>query len=140
VARAGACFGDYINLDINLTLNPEQAQTLLLGLLSSGGFSPAAAAAATAPAASAQTTPKPSASATATPAPNAVDGATDGANLTDKAKGLLPGAKQSDSAEPEEESDGLLGFLGLNRTPAVSLAEAQQSDVGRLVLGPVVAE
>ena len=52
VARAGACFGDYINLDVNLTLNPEQAQTLLLGLLSSGGFSPAAAAAATAPAAS----------------------------------------------------------------------------------------
>ncbi len=140
VARAGACFGDYINLDINLTLNPEQAQTLLLGLLSSGGFSPAAAAAATAPAASAKAAPKSSAGATATPVPDAGDGATDGSNLTDKAKGLLQGAKQSESAEPDEESDGLLGFLGLNRTPAVSLAEAQQTDVGRLLLGPVVAE
>jgi virulence factor Mce-like protein len=140
VARAGACFGDYINLDINLSLNPEQAQTLLLGLLSMGGFSPASVAAAPASAASAQATPKPGATATATPAPNAADGATDGSNLTDKAKGLLPGAKKSDSAEPDEESDGLLGFLGLNRTPAVSLAEAQQTDVGRLLLGPVVAE
>jgi phospholipid/cholesterol/gamma-HCH transport system substrate-binding protein len=140
VARAGACYGDYINLDVNLTLNPEQAQTLLLGLLSMGGFSPASVAAAPAPPTTA--TAKPGAAATPTAGPNAVNGATDGTdtNLTDKVKGLLPGAKTSEPAEQEEESGGLLGFLGLNRTPAVSLAEAQQTDVGRLLVGPVVAE
>jgi phospholipid/cholesterol/gamma-HCH transport system substrate-binding protein len=140
VARAGACYGDFINLDVNLTLNPEQAQTLLLGLLSMGGFSPASLAAAPAPPATA--TAKPNAAATPTAGPNAVNGATDGTdtNLTDKVKGLLPGAKTSEPAEQEEESGGLLGFLGLNRTPAVSLAEAQQTDVGRLLVGPVVAE
>lgn len=141
VARAGACFGDYINLDVNLSLNAEQGQTLLLGLLSMGGFSPASMpAAAPHAAASKAENPKPSAAATATAAPNAVDGATGGAgkNLTDKVNGLLPGAKKS--AEQEEKSGGLLGFLGLNRTPAVSLAEAQQTDVGRLLVGPVVAE
>lgn len=141
VARAGACFGDYINLDVNLTLNPEQAQTMLLGLLSMGGFSPASLpAAASAPPTAA--TAKPNATATPTAGPNAVDGATDGTgtNLTDTVKGLLPGEKKSGPAEQEEESGGLLGFLGLNRTPAVSLAEAQQTDVGRLLVGPVVAE
>lgn len=140
VARAGACYGDYINLDVNLTLNAEQAQTLLLGLLSMGGFSPASLAAAPAPPTTA--TAKPNATATPTAGPNAVNGATDGTdtNVTDKVKGLLPGAKTSEPAEQEEESGGLLGFLGLNRTPAVSLAEAQQTDVGRLLVGPVVAE
>ncbi|HUS23048.1 MAG TPA: MCE family protein [Aeromicrobium sp.] len=135
VARAGACFGDYINLDVNLTLNPEQAQTLLLGILSMGGFQPPAALAASTPAAATTATPKPSAAATATAGPNGVDGATGGT------KGLLPGATQSAPAEPQEKkSGGLLGFLGLNRTPAVSLVEAQQTDVGRLLVGPVVAE
>jgi len=137
-ARAGACFGDYINLDVNLTLNPEQAQTLLLGLLSMGGFSPASAAAAPAstPAAAAPT-PKSSAAATPAPGEDPVEGATGGTDLTDKVKGLLP-----DSKEPadKEEPGGLLGFLGLNRAPAVSLVEAQQTDLGRLLVGPVVAE
>ena len=63
-----------------------------------------------------------------------------GTNPTDAVKGLLPGAKQSEPAEQEQESGGLLGFLGLNRTPAVSIAIAQQTDVGRLLVGPVVAE
>jgi phospholipid/cholesterol/gamma-HCH transport system substrate-binding protein len=138
VARAGACFGDYINLDVNLSLNAEQAQTLLLGLLSMGGFAPASAPAA-APATTTATA-KPSATATATPEPNGAAGATGGTGLTDKVKGLVPGAKQSGPAEQDEDSGGLLGFLGLNRTPAVSLAEAQQTDVGRLLVGPVVAE
>ena len=140
VARAGACFGDYINLDVNLTLNPEQAQTLLLGLLSMGGFSPASLPAAAPASATKTATPKPSAAATPTTGPNAVGGATGGTNLADNVNGLLPGAKKSEPAEQEEKSGGLLGFLGLNRTPAVSLAEAQQTDVGRLLVGPVVAE
>jgi phospholipid/cholesterol/gamma-HCH transport system substrate-binding protein len=132
VARAGACFGDYINLDVNLTLNAEQAQTLLLGLLSMGGFQPPAAMAASTPTAAAKSnTP----ATPTTPSANAVEGATGGT------KGLLPGATQSAPAKPQEEkSGGLLGFLGLNRTPAVSLVEAQQTDVGRLLVGPVVAE
>jgi virulence factor Mce-like protein len=139
VARAGACFGDYINLDVNLSLSPEQGQALLLGLLSLGGFQPPAALAASTPAAATTATPKPSATATTGPSADAVDGATGGTDLTGKVKGLLP--KPSASAQSQEQkSGGLLGFLGLNRTPAVSLVEAQQTDVGRLLVGPVVAE
>jgi len=140
VARAGACVGDYINLDINLSLNAEQAQTLLLGLLSMGGFSPASMAAAPAPATAGKAAAPKSSSAATSPAPsgNVAEDATDG--LTDKVKGLLPGSPQTEPSEQEEESGGLLGFLGLNRTPAVSLAEAQRTDVGRLLVGPVVAE
>jgi virulence factor Mce-like protein len=137
VARAGACFGDYINLDVNLSLNAEQGQQLLLGLLSMGGFQPPTMLAAPATA-----TAQPATAANpATPGADSVGGATSGTNPTDKVKGLLPGATQSASAQPQEEkSGGLLGFLGLNRTPVVSLAEAQQTDVGRLLVGPVVAE
>jgi virulence factor Mce-like protein len=137
VARAGACFGDYINLDVNLTLNPEQAQTLLLGLLSMGGFSPPAMLAAPAPATAAA-----EAATADSAAPSAAQNgdATAGTDPTDKLKGLLPSAPQTAPAEKEKDSGGLLGFLGLNRTPAVSIAEAQQTDVGRLLVGPVVAE
>jgi hypothetical protein len=104
-----------------------------------GGFQPPAALAASTSAAAATATPKPSGAATTGPSADAVDGATGGTGLTDKVKGLLP--KQSASAEPQDQkSGGLLGFLGLNRTPAVSLVEAQQTDVGRLLVGPVVAE
>ena len=138
VARAGACFGDYINLDVNLTLNPEQAQTLLLGILSLGGFSPASLAAAPAPAAA---TPgaasKPSGAATSTPPGS---DATGGTNPADKVESPLPSAPKTEPSEEDEKPGGLLGFLGLNRTPAVSIAEAQQTDVGRLLVGPVVAE
>lgn len=140
VARAGACFGDYINLDINLSLNAEQAQTLLLGLLSMGGFSPASVAAAPA-STPAATKPAAKSNRAATPtAPSAEDlkGAT--GDLTDKVRGLLPGAKPTEPSAQEQKSGGLLGFLGLNRTPAVSFSEAQQTDVGRLLVGPVVTE
>jgi virulence factor Mce-like protein len=137
VARAGACFGDYINLDVNLSLNAEQAQALLLGLLSLGGFSPPAMLAA--PATAAAEAPTAGSTAPSATQNDAAAGETAGAtDPTNKIKGLLPSAPQ---AEPEQEkSGGLLGFLGLNRTPAVSLAEAQQTDVGRLLVGPVVAE
>jgi len=135
VARAGACFGDYINLDVNLTLNPEQAQTLLLGILSLGGFSPASLAAAPAAAAQGAAT-KPSGAATSTPPGPAATGT----NPADKVESPLPSEPKTEPSEQEEEPGGLLGFLGLNRTPAVSIAEAQQTDVGRLLVGPVVAE
>ncbi len=129
-----------MNLDINLSLNAEQAQSLLLGLLSMGGFAPAAMPAA-APAATADAAaPKSSAAATPTPGAAVGDDAAGGAaDLTDKLNGLLPGPTTSPSQQ-EEKSGGLLGFLGLNRTPAVSIAEAQKTDVGRLLVGPVMAE
>ena len=134
VARAGACFGDFINLDVNLTLNPEQAQTLLLGVLSLGGFSPPTTLAA--------------------PAPHRRrlrcqhrhrqrsrgDFRAECRRGRDRWREPVPGRKAVSAGEQEEESGGLLGFLGLNRTPAVSLAEAQQTDLGRLLVGPVVAE
>jgi len=138
VARAGACVGDYINLDVNLTLNAEQAQTLLLGLLSMGGFSPASVAAASAPTTTSKAT-APTSKGAATPAAPS-DDATSGTDLTDKVKGLLPSAPKTEPSVPEEKPGGLLGFLGLNRAPAVSIAEAQRTDVGRLLVGPVVAE
>ncbi len=142
VARAGACFGDYINLDVNLTLNPEQAQTLLLGVLSLGGFSPASLAAAAPASTTSSAAPKSNTAATpAAPSGDPVEDAKGGTNLTDQVKGLLPGAPETESSEQDEKkSGGLLGFLGLNRAPAVSIAEAQQTDVGRFLVGPVVAE
>jgi virulence factor Mce-like protein len=139
VARAGACFGDYINLDVNLSLDAEQAQALLLGLLSMGGFSPAAAMsapAATKPAATKST----AASTPATSVEDVAQNATGGTNVTDKVKDLLPVGTPAKPADQKKDSGGLLGFLGLNRAPAVSIAEAQQTDVGRLLVGPVVAE
>lgn len=139
VAREGACFGDFINLDINLTLNAEQAQSLLLGLLSMGGFSPAGLGLPSLPAAPASAT-SPAAAADSAPATTPDAAATGGSDLAGKATDLLPSAKPSASAEPEKKSGGLLGFLGLNRTPAISIAEARQTDVGRLLVGPVVAE
>lgn len=144
VARGGACFGDYINLDVNLSLNAEQGQTLLLGLLSMGGFSPASLPAAPAAPAAASTTPAAaaqsgSAGQPASSAGNTAKDGTGGAGLVDQVKGLTP-APKTESSDQKQESGGLLGFLGLNRTPAVSVAEAQQTDVGRLIVGPVVAE
>ncbi|MFL6090775.1 MAG: MCE family protein [Aeromicrobium sp.] len=126
VARAGACFGDFINLDVNLSLNADQAQQLLLGLLSMGGFTPAAAPAA-APASAPQTATAPTSAQSSS-----------GSNPAGAATNLLPAP--SPSPQTAKKSGGLLGFLGLNRAPAVSLAEAQQTDVGRLLVGPVVAK
>jgi phospholipid/cholesterol/gamma-HCH transport system substrate-binding protein len=137
-ARAGACFGDYINLDVNLSLNAEQAQQLLLGLLSMGGFTPASAPMA-APAATPAAAKPAAAGASSAPVEGVVEKATGGTNLTDKVKNLLPIGSTPKPAE-QKQSGGLLGFLGLNRAPAVSIAEAQQTDVGRLLVGPVVAK
>lgn len=142
VARAGACWGDYINLDVTIPLGLDQALNLLRGLLSLGGtFLPAglptgpAAAGKTAAAAtpSATPTPTPSASATAAPDKGLLDGVT----------GLLPDGNQTKApaAEDEKESKNLVcGLLGLCRSPAVSVAVARQTDVGRLLVGPVMAE
>lgn len=134
VARAGACFGDYINLDINISLNTAQGAGLIAALLSMGGVTlPSAAALPTGT--TSATTAKPTAESgkTDNPVGDAVSG------LTDK---LLPKPQPSASAQSEDKKSGGLvcGLLGLCRSTAVSFAEAQQTDLGRLVMGPVVTK
>ena len=113
--RDGACFGDYINLDINLELNAEQAAQLLAGVLSSGPDFPSAAA--------------------AEPGTNA-----EGQQLPDLLGGLVPEVPQSQGSGSTHEPAPAVtcSLLGMCRVPASSLAAAQQSDVGRLLLGPAV--
>jgi virulence factor Mce-like protein len=108
--RGGACFGDFINLDINLELNAEQAAQLLAGILSLGGVTFPLSAAAAPPESQASTPPK----------------------LPDLLGGLNP------QSQGEGEPSVTCSLLSLCRVPASSLAEAQQSDVGRLLVGPAV--
>ncbi len=113
--RDGACFGDYINLDINLEMNAEQVAQLVAGLLSSGPELPSGSAAG--------------------PSTNA-----EGQKLPELLNGLVPEGPQSQSSESTERAPAVTcSLLGLCRVPASSLADAQQSDVGRLLLGPAVA-
>jgi phospholipid/cholesterol/gamma-HCH transport system substrate-binding protein len=132
VVRAGACFGDYINLDINLSLNAQQGAQLVAALLSLAGVPLPMAAPATATEPQAATLSAPSAQTQEAPA------AGDTTSPADAVTNILPGETQS--TQSENKSGGLFGFLGLNRAPAVNLAGAQQTDVGRLLVGPVVAE
>ncbi len=111
--RNGACFGDYINLDINLELNAEQAAQLIAGLLSIGGA------------------PLPTSAAAAQP-----ETANQGPSLP-KLPDLLPGLNPQTQGSTGEPSV-TCSLLGLCRPPAGSVAEAQQSDFGRLLVGPAV--
>ena len=112
--RSGACFGDYINLDINLELNNEQLIQLLAGVLSSGPELPLAPAA------------EPEAEA-------------EGQQLTELVPGLVPeGPRSQGSASTEQGPAVTCSLLGLCRVPASSFADAQQSDMGKLLLGPAV--
>jgi virulence factor Mce-like protein len=111
--RDGACFGDYINLDINLELNAEQAAQLLAGLMSSG--------------------PEPPSGAAAEPGTTA-----EGQKLPDLLPGLVPEGPQSSTPTGEPAPAVTCSLLGMCRVPASSLADAQQSDVGRLLIGPAV--
>ena len=112
----GACFGDYINLDINLELNAEQALQLLAGLLSIGGV----------------TLPL---STNAAPDPDAKAQGQNPPKLPDLLGGLNPQNQQPGSTG---EPSVTCSLLSLCRTPAGSLAHAQKSDVGRLLVGPAV--
>jgi hypothetical protein len=66
--------------------------------------------------------------------------------LPDLVGGLLGGGN---SSSPDESSDAPSGeeqapqvvckITGMCRTPAASLARAQESDVGRILVGPAVA-
>ena len=111
--RDGACFGDFINLDINLELNAEQAAQLLAGLLSIGGVTLPLSATAAQPETQGQAPSLP--------------------KLPDLLGGLNPQG-QGSSGEPSVTCS----LLSLCRVPASNVAQAQQSDVGRLLVGPAV--
>ena len=110
--REGACFGDYINLDINLALNPQQAIELLKGLLSMGGVT------------------FPNALGTGNPA-----GALEKAPQSPE----LPELPTPDAASTDPAPKLVCSLLRMCRVPANDVANAQKSDVGRLLLGPAVA-
>jgi phospholipid/cholesterol/gamma-HCH transport system substrate-binding protein len=114
--QAGACFGDYINLDINLALNPEQAAQLLAGLLSIGGVQLPLNALANNSTGGAQTQDAPKLP-----------------ELPDLLGGLNPQGQGSGSTGQPSVTCSL---LSLCRTP---VGNAQKSDVGRLLVGPAVA-
>jgi phospholipid/cholesterol/gamma-HCH transport system substrate-binding protein len=116
--RNGACFGDYINLDINLALNPEQAAQLLAGLLSIGGVQLPLDALANNSTGGAQTQQAPQLP-----------------KLPDLLGGLNP-QNQGSGSESSGQPSVTCSLLSLCRTPVGS---AQKSDVGRLLIGPAVA-
>ena len=137
----GACYGDYSNLDINLTLNPTQLTSLIQGILSlpgalAGAGAPALPAAApdlpTDPAAGGDQlvelveglVPTTAAPSTGTPAPRST-----------------PTPKSSSGASQPSQEGGFCSLLGMCRTTTTTPAElmADQDDLGRLVLGPAVA-
>jgi phospholipid/cholesterol/gamma-HCH transport system substrate-binding protein len=127
-ARAGFCPGDYLNLDINISLNAQQALGLVGALLSMGGFN-LPSAPLSIPASSAQSAATSSAQSTSDPS----------ATSTPSAAPAVAPTPQSTTA-PEKKT-GLCALSSLFcRTPAVSVAAAQQTDLGRLLVEPVVSE
>jgi phospholipid/cholesterol/gamma-HCH transport system substrate-binding protein len=130
VARAGACFGDYINLDINISLNAAQGAGLVAALLSMGGV----ALPTSLPTSTATSDSKPKAS-TSSDQDEPSDPVGD---VAGKVTDLLP---QKKPEAEEKKSGGLVcGLIGLCRSPAVSVAVAQQTDLGRLLVEPVVSQ
>jgi len=128
-ARKGYCPGDYLNLDINISLNAQQGAGLIAALLSMGGVTlPSASTLTEATSAEKSTTAKKATESTE-------DDSSDAASPTETA---APSESDEQSDEPKK---GLLcGLLSLCRTPAVSVAEARQTDLGRLLVEPVVSE
>jgi phospholipid/cholesterol/gamma-HCH transport system substrate-binding protein len=118
--RSGACFGDYINLDINLALNAQQAVQLLAGVLSTGGI------------------PIPTLGGALASPPQGKSSAAE--QLPDLLSGLNP--KQGSSSNGSGKQPAVVcSLLHLCRTPTTSetsLAAARQSGFGRLLVGPAV--
>jgi phospholipid/cholesterol/gamma-HCH transport system substrate-binding protein len=118
--RNGACFGDFINLDINLALNPQQAAQLLAGLLSIANPNLALPFGAL--------------------ENNKTAGEEQAAPEVPKLPNLLGGLNpQSQDSSTGDQPKVVCSLLRVCRTPAGSFGIAQQSDVGRLLVGPAVA-
>ena len=135
--QEGACYGDYANLDINLSLNLQQTIGLIAGILSLGCSQIPAPVCSNLP-------PLPTLAAAeqsdAKAAPNPLQ------ELPDLVGGLLGGGSSNDDAESSDAPSGeeqapqvVCKITGMCRTPAASLARAQESDVGRILVGPAVA-
>lgn len=130
VARKGYCPGDYLNLDINISLNAQQAAGLVAALLSMGGV--------TLPSADAATTSE--STSTATKAATSTEPEDDAAESDEEAASDTP-SEAPDEADESEQKGLICGLLkSLCRAPAVSVAEARQTDLGRLLVEPVVSE
>jgi phospholipid/cholesterol/gamma-HCH transport system substrate-binding protein len=131
IVRNGACFGDYINLDINLSLNAEQGAQLIAGILSMGGVALPTSTPLSTSAASKKT------AASAEDDSDASDAAGDAASdVTGKVTDLLP-KKSAPTESDDQKSGGLVcGLLNLCR----SAVGSQPVDVNGLLLGPAVAE
>ncbi len=144
----GACYGDFMNLDINLSLNTNQLTSLVQGLLSLGNTLVPAGATAEAPAEGE--------TAATDPAGQLVDLVEGLTSLpTDGGLGSLTGSTPRPSASPSAGSSssgqggssqggsggsGICALLGNCRVTTTSQLMAEQTeDVGRLVLGPVVS-
>lgn len=143
----GACYGDFMNLDINLSLNTNQLTSLVQGLLSLGNTLVPAGATAEAPAEDETATD---------PAGQLVDLVEGLTSLpTDGGLGSLTGSTPRPSASPSAGSSssgqggssqggsggsGICALLGNCRVTTTSQLMAEQTeDVARLVLGPVVS-
>jgi virulence factor Mce-like protein len=139
----GACFGDFMNLDINVSLNVDQITSLLEGIVSLGNTLGSGLPAAPAAPAAAREQADPT-----TQLVDLVEGLT---SAPTDGLGSLPGQAPSPSASPSTSSSGggsggsssgsgLCSLLGNCRVTTTSeLMATQTEDVGRLVLGPVVS-
>lgn len=145
VVRNGACFGDYWNLDIDLELNPQQAIRTIYGLLSvagltlpGGSLGPASASAASASAQSADQKVGPASAEQPEPARAGAPAAEPGVSVPTTAP--EPTATPTASSTDKPAGGGLCSLLGLCRASVADFPAAQQSDVGRILVEPVVAE
>ena len=140
----GACFGDYYNLSIRLQLDPDQVTNLLKGVLSLGK----AMTGGNVPSLPLSTSSDPTAAgdtSAADPLVDLVDGLVP-KTLTDGVTELVGGAKPQASASPSSKSagssdplPGICKILGSCRASVASdFAQAASTDVGRVLLAPVV--
>lgn len=150
----GACYGDYMNLDINLSLNTGQLTNLLKGLLSLGNTLGSARATGS----SAPTSGGSGSGAAGAPANQLVELVEGLTSQGDTGLPSLPGTSRSSGSQPSPAASpspsasassrggsssggggGICSLLGSCRVTTTSeLMATQTEDVARLVLGPVV--
>ena len=154
----GACFGDYYNLSIRLQLDPDQVTNLLKGVLSLGESmglpsAPALPTSSSGDAASGGATSGAGADQLVDLVDGLVQSGGGGATLGDLNPTASPSASpkastsgsgagtsgRSGSSGSPGGLSGLCSILGSCRTSVASdFAEAARTDVGRLLLAPVV--
>lgn len=130
-----ACFGDYANLDVRLELDTEQVRNLLGGVLGTFG--------------SGSDGSPSSRSRTGAREPAAKDDADspEPDRMLDDLLGSKPASGEGEDSAPdsgESNGGGFCGLLGMCRTSTTGISPAElmesSDDLGRLVLGPAVAQ